>query len=324
MIRDRIDIELLERFEQGIDPASPHKSTIPARIIGYGEISTIFEILDDTQQGLAFKRLPIFRSRLEMDRYEELFLEYNRLLGEDIGICVPSYGLVRIYPPDGNLVIYNVQEKLPADSICNRVITELEDGSLVNLVKCILRTIKSVWTYNASHSSIKIGLDSQISNWAIKGGMPASKVFDDDIELIYIDTGTPLMRINGVEQLNTDLFLRSAPSFLVWLIKWLFLDDILTRYYDFHLVVVDLIANLYKEQRKEAVPLVIDAANNFFETGLAQFHLKPISLKEVRSYYREDAFIWRLYLALRRLDRLLQTRILKKPYPYILPGKIQR
>ena len=324
MINNRINLELLERFEQGIDPVNPLKGKIPARIIGYGEISIIFEILDHSQQGLAFKRLPIFRSRSEMDQYEELFMEYNRLLSEDIGIPVPTYALARIYPPEGNMVIYNVQEKLPADSICDQVIKHLDRRSLANLMVAVLKNMKKVWLYNASHSRKKIGLDGQISNWAIAGGVSATGSFDEDMQLIYIDTGTPLMRINGIEQINPDLFLRSAPSFLVWLIKRFFLNDILNRYYDFHLVVVDLIANFYKEQKSEIVPLLIETANHFFTTELSEFRLKPITLKEVKSYYREDAFIWSLYLALRKFDRFLHMRILRKPYRYILPGKIKR
>ena len=323
MIADRIDLDLLERFELGLDPHNPQKSAIPARIIGYGEISTIFEILDKSQQGLAFKRLPIFRTHQEMDSYESLFMEYNRLLNDDIGIRVPHYALARVYPAQGNMVMYNVQERLPADSIGNQVIKHLDRDSLAHLMVAVLKKMKKVWAYNAANKSIKVGLDGQISNWAITGKIAESS-FENDIEFIYIDTGTPLMRIDGVEQLNPDLFLRSAPSFLVWLIKWLFLDDILNRYYDFHMVVVDLIANFYKEQQSEVIPELIETANRFFENELHEFCLEPITLKEVRSYYREDAFIWRLYLAMRKLDRLLHTKILHKPYPYILPGRIKR
>lgn len=324
MIADRIDSDLLERFELGLDPHNPQKSVIPARIIGYGEISTIFEILDQSQQGLAFKRLPIFRTHQEMDSYESLFMEYNRLLNDDIGIRVPHYALARVYPAQGNMVMYNVQERLPADSIGNQIIKHLDRDSLAHLMVAVLKNMKKVWAYNAASSSIKVGLDGQISNWAVTGNGRAKRSLEDDIEFIYIDTGTPLMRINGVEQLNPDLFLRSAPSFLVWLIKWLFLDDILNRYYDFHMVVVDLIANFYKEQRSEVIPELIETANRFFENELQEFCLEPITLSEVRSYYREDAFIWRLYLALRKLDRFLHTKILHRPYPYILPGKIKR
>ena len=57
--------------------------------------------------------------------------------------------------------------------------------------------------------------------------------------------------MDGVEQLDPELFLRSAPSFLVWLLRLLFLKDVVDRYYDFHLVAVDLIANFYKEQMRD-------------------------------------------------------------------------
>ncbi len=74
MIEKGIDIDLLNRFEHGLNPKAPEKSLIPARILGYGEISTIFEILQENQRGLAFKRMPIFLSMDEMDRYEALFI----------------------------------------------------------------------------------------------------------------------------------------------------------------------------------------------------------------------------------------------------------
>ena len=57
-----INADLINRFEHGLNPKAPEKSLIPARILGYGEISTIFEILHEDQQGLAFKRMPIFLS----------------------------------------------------------------------------------------------------------------------------------------------------------------------------------------------------------------------------------------------------------------------
>jgi hypothetical protein len=43
----------------------------------------------------------------------------------------------------------------------------------------------------------------------------------------------------------------------------------------------------------------------------------------VWAYYREDARIWRLYLAFKKVDRFLH-RLLGKDYPYILPDKIKR
>ena len=42
-----IDIERLERFERGLDPAHPERSALPAVVLGYGEISTVLAIGDD-------------------------------------------------------------------------------------------------------------------------------------------------------------------------------------------------------------------------------------------------------------------------------------
>lgn len=319
-----IDADLLNRFEHGLNPKAPEKSLIPARILGYGEISTIFEILMENQLGLAFKRMPIFLSMDEMDRYEALFIRYNKLLSEEIGIMVPEYSTARVYPKTGNMVVYIIQEKLPPESLCHRLLGRLDTASLKTLFLVILRQMHKVWRFNANNGTILIGLDGQLSNWALRDMNPLNASVTQEAELYYIDTSTPFIRISGKEQLEPDLFLRSAPSFLVWLIRAFFLQGVLDRYYDFHLVVVDLIANLYKEQRPDLIRDFINAANSFFIHEASDLKINPITENEVKSYYREDAFIWRLFLALRRLDRIISTSILNKPYPYILPGKIKR
>lgn len=320
----RIDTGLLERFENGIDPLKPHESAIPARIIGYGEISTIFEILEPSLMGLAYKRLPIFHTEDEIQEYERLFHEYNRVLAEDIGIIVPWHASARIHPLKGNRVVYCIQEKLLQGSIGNQLIHSLDNRSVMLLFHAVLGEMRKVWAYNASQSSVRVGIDAQISNWALACETIPGCLKEGEIELVYIDTSTPLMRIDGVEQLDTELFLRSAPSFLVWLIKLFFLKDVVTRYYDFHLAVVDLIANLFKERRDDLIGPLISEANRFFAREASDMRVSPITYKEVKSYYREDAMIWRLYLGMRKLDRFLHTRVLRKHYGYILPGRIRR
>ena len=44
---------LLQEFESGLDPLNPEKSKIPCHVLGYGEISTVFEIRADGFQDLA-------------------------------------------------------------------------------------------------------------------------------------------------------------------------------------------------------------------------------------------------------------------------------
>ena len=61
------DFDLLQRFEQCLDTLHPEDCPVPCRVRGYGEISTVLEILDDDMQGLVFKRMSIFDTLEELD-----------------------------------------------------------------------------------------------------------------------------------------------------------------------------------------------------------------------------------------------------------------
>lgn len=319
---DKIDRDLLQKFEYGLNPQSPETSSIPALIIGYGEMSTIFAISVPGQESLAYKRLPIFLTTDEIESYEKIFKEYNTRLG-DVGLNLPEFATVRIKPREGNMVIYNVQARLDSRSIGNRLIHTLSEEGVMTLFRLTLREMNKVFTFNESGADTKFGIDGQISNWAVADYREGFAI-GPDTKLYYIDTSTPLMQLNGVEQLNPELFLRSAPSFLLWIIRWFFLEGVMTRYYDFRKVVIDLIANFYKEQLPEFIPALIKKANIFFAEEGKKFNIPPITEKEVADYYKEDAMIWRAYLGLRKIDKFLHLRILRKPYVYILPGKIKR
>ncbi|HOG46851.1 MAG TPA: DUF6206 family protein [Anaerolineae bacterium] len=308
------DVDLLREFERGLDPRRPERSRIPARILGYGEISTVFEVQAEGMRGLACKRLPIFRDGAEVARYEAVYAEYIRLLTEGIGLTLPPHGHCAFLDDAGRPVFYIVQQQLPYDSIGNRAIHLLPRSEALSLMRRILGELRRVWAFNRRQEHLQVAIDGQISNWSIAG--PAA--------LLYVDTSTPLYRVAGVEQLDTELFLRSAPSFMAWLLRWLFLKDVVDRYYEPHRVVVDLIANLYKEQRADLIPDVIAAANNFLAGEAAELAVAPIAEREVRDYYREDATIWRLYLAMRKVDRFIRARLLRGRYPYILPDEVKR
>ncbi|UCH50549.1 MAG: hypothetical protein JSV54_05885 [Chloroflexota bacterium] len=317
----KINIDLLKKFESGLDPSHPETSKIPAKVLGYGEISTVFEIEDEPN--LACKRMPIFRHQEELDQYKIIYNEYNRILNDKVGINVPPFGFAS-FDCERYIVCFDVQEKLPPQLFGNKLIHTLDDDDIVTFLHQILKQLKKVWDFNKKGTDIQIGIDGQISNWAIRDFSPNSPRIDSQTRLYYIDTSTPFIRKNGVEQLDPELFLRSAPSFLVWLIRWLFLKDVMTRYYDFHLVAVDLIANFYKEQRPELIPGLVHVANDFFAKEAKGLDIKPLTVEEIRSYYKEDALIWTIFLAMRRLDRFIHKWILRKPYIYILPGKIKR
>jgi len=315
----------LKQFEKGLDPRFPERSAIPARVLGYGEISTVLELGTGSERDLAYKRLPMFRTEEEARDYQALYQEYVEVLGDGVGLrLVPSETVRFMDEERDRVVVYIVQQKQPAEAIGHNAIHRLSPDDVRKLVLAVLRETKKVFDFNRQHSGqLEVGFDGQISNWAIIGFDPEIPALGEEIELVYFDTSTPLMQKNGVEQLNPELFLRSAPSFLVWIIRLLFLEDVMTRYYDFRQVLVDLIANFYKEQRPELIPDLVNTINGFFSAEIGEDEFEPITVKEVQAYYREDAWIWRIYLAFRKLDRSLH-RLLGRDYPYVLPEKIKR
>ncbi|HMB19973.1 MAG TPA: DUF6206 family protein, partial [Spirochaetota bacterium] len=175
---------------------------------------------------------------------------------------------------------------------------------------------------NHENNNIKAGLDGQISNWVLKSSDGALNYVSKNDCLMYIDTSTPLYRVDNEEQLNAELFLKNTPSFLRVFIRIFFLQNVLDRYYDVRSVIIDCIANLYKEQREDLIIFFVPVANMFLERISGQF--EPLTEKEIRKYYQEDAFIWKLFQFSRKVDRFITEKIFRKRYTYRLPGKVTR
>jgi hypothetical protein len=237
---------------------------------------------------------------------------------------LPAHGCIDLADESGRPILYIVQQQMPTASIGHKALHLLPREMVLILVRRVLREMQQVWNFNQRQEHVQVALDGQISNWAIEGFDPQQPRIDPDTPLIYLDTSTPLFRVAGVEQLDPELFLRSAPSFLAWILRLFFLKDVMNRYYDFHQVAVDLVANFEKEQRPDLIGDVIREVNGFFSREADALGVEPLTQEEVAAYYREDALIWTLYLSMRRVDRTIRTRLLGQTYPYILPGKIQR
>jgi len=319
-----VDRELLKAFEEKLDPSKPEESSIPAKVLGYGEISTVFEIIHESQKEIAYKRMPLFDTMQQVERYKEIYNRYNELLGE-INIEIPEYGAIDVTTDDGRIVLYLYQRKLPSNSIGNNIIHAVSDDEVMTLTLKVLRELNKVWTFNRDNKpEIEVAIDGQISNWAIKNFDPENLVIDEDVNLLYLDTSTPLIRENGVEMLDAKLFLKPTPPIMRWILKKFYLQDILDRYYDFRKVTVDLIANFFKEGREDLIPKLVELANEFFSAEAAVLDIAPVDYEEIKKYYKEDASIWSLYLNLRKIHRFIRTKILRKYYDFILPAEIKR
>ncbi|MFO7685942.1 MAG: DUF6206 family protein [Desulfobacterales bacterium] len=305
-----IDTKLLNRFEAGLNPRDVALSAIPATIIGYGEISAIFQIGQNTET--VFKRMPLFTDAARAQRYERMYHDYCRHLTR-AGLRLPLSETAVISVPGHPVVLYIAQKRLPGERFCHSLIHRLNREDCISLLEEVIQATARVWQSNAGTGpEIELAIDGQLSNWV---SLPS----DGGTRLYYIDTSTPLYRINGVEQQNPDLMLQSAPGFLRWIIRLFFLNDVMTRYYVPRLVYTDLAANLFKEQKPDLVPPAIELINRHLPAGS-----NPLTATEVGKYYRQDKMIWGLFLAFRRIDRWLKTRLLRRRYEFILPGKIQR
>ncbi len=319
----KIDIEVLKKLEQSIDTYNPEKGEVPIKILGFGEISLVFEIVGDPEQ-IAYKRIPIFKNEKQVNRHIWAYNEYNRILSQDVGLNLPKYDVVWFKDNEDKIQFYCIQEKISSESVGNKVIHDLSTEDVKTLVLLVMREMKKVWVHSKNHETLDLGLDGQISNFAIIGYDPNNPKIEKDTKLLYFDTSTPMFRKNGIEAMDAELFLESTPSFLRFLVKAAFLDEVIDRYYDWRLVTIDLIANFFKEQKPELIPGIIRQINKFFREEASEFNMEPITFEEVQKYYKNDKMIWVIFQNARKIDRYIKTKLFKKKYDFYLPGKIKR
>ena len=305
----KIDREHLTAFEHGLNFKDVDKSSVPAKVLGYGEISSIFRI--DDMPGIAFKRMPPFDSREQAGQYAINYKTYCDYLRE-CDLLLPEDETVIIPLADGRVVLYIAQEQMPTENFGHNLLHRLNVEEEKTLIQVVVEAIERVWLFNKEHDGkIQLAIDGQISNWVWMDAKESGKLY-------YVDTSTPLFKLEGREQLDPELFLKSAPSFLRGIIRALFLQEVMDHYYDPYGVSRDLVANFYKEQRPDLIPMALELCNAHLPGD------QQLTVKAIKNYYREDSLTWSVFLKSRKLDRWLQTKILRKNYEYLLPGKIKR
>lgn len=318
-----VNIELLKELERSIDTINPECGKIPIKILGYGELSLVFEIVNAPQH-YAYKRSPIFENEKQARKHEYIFREYNRILNEEINIKTPPLDVVWFENDDGKIIFYVIQEKIPPESVGNKVIHQVGRKDIETLVFKVMREMKKVWTFNRENKIFEVGLDGQISNFAVLNYNPNKPRVDENSELLYIDIFPPFFRKNGAEAMNMRLLTKALPSYIRGLVTAIFVDDLVGTYYIWRDVAIDLIANFFKEQLPKYIPSLLIVVNDFFKQEATKFEIESITLEEVQKYYKFDKFVWALMYKLRIFDRYIKTKIFRKKYEFYLPGKIER
>jgi len=319
----KINVELLKELERTIDPIHPEEGKIPLQVLGSGEISVVIEIINDSEN-LVYKRMPIFKNEKQVKKHEYVVKKYCQILQNRVHINLPEHDMIWFRDEKGKIAFYGVQRKLIPESIGNNIIHQVSDDEVMTLVLLAMREMKKLWTLNKENKQLQLGLDSQISNFAVIDYDPNHPKVTENSELIYVDTLTPFIRINGKEAMDLKLVVSSVPSILRAPLYYIFGPGVVEGYYDWRTASIDLIANFFKEQRPELIPRVVQIVNNFFRQEAQDFNIERISVEEIKKYYKLDKFIWELLQRLRKMDRFFKVKLLRKEYPFYIPDKIKR
>lgn len=278
------------------------------------------DIIKDESRWI-WKKMPPFPDIEGVEIFERLYTEYRSILTEKIGIEIPQQ-IVRHFRHDKYFTVYAGQEKVKSESICNVLIKNYDEQNAGKIMKMILKVLNQVYSFNRADSRILIGIDAQLSNWALVSDHKSNGTVHDDDRILYVDTSSPMIRIDGIEQINTEIFIKSAASFLRPIIRIFFLKEVVDRYYDIRSVIIDIIANLHKEKREDLIDSFIDITNSYCISH--HLDIAPLNRKEIDAYYSSDAFIWKFYQSARKIDRFITENILRKKYVFRIPGAIER
>jgi hypothetical protein len=266
-------------------------------VLGYGEISCVLA-WPGADGPHACKRLPTFDDEPRYGAYRDLFHRYLDEL-RAAGVTVHDSRLEALPRPDGRVVGYCVQPVLEGDELAPAVLRRSDRSTGRALLESIVSSIEAT-------VSPTLGIDAQLSNWARAGS-----------ELVYLDVTTPLLRDDrGHDLLDIELFMASLPAAFRPIVRRFMLRDILDPYFAARPAALDLAANLSKEGLSEWTAELVAIANEGLGIDLTE--------NEVQRYYRRDARLWSLLQRARRVDRSWQRHVRRRPYPFLLPGPVDR
>ncbi|MFK4102176.1 DUF6206 family protein, partial [Streptomyces sp. NPDC019531] len=120
----------------------------------------------------------------------------------------------------------------------------------------------------------------------------------------------------GREELDVRLFFTSLPWVLRDAVRLSMSKSIFDKFYGLRGVLLDFLGNLHKERLDSLIPAFLDQANSRLT--------EPITAEEVAAYYSGDARMWELIQRLRKADRFWHFKVLRRPYPFLLPPPVDR
>lgn len=297
-MKTTVDLGALER---SVDVALANGDESGLHVLGYGEITTVLA-WPNPDGPYACKRLPLFTEE-RFAVYRSTFDDY--LVGLDArGVDVLPTELGHRTLDDGRIVAYCIQPALPRESLVPCYLRNAGDDAAADELAGAV--IGAVVDHVAAVADDHIGIDAQVSNWAVTNS-----------GLVYLDVSTPFLRdANGRDRFDCDIYLESLPAVFRGFARRFVIAGVVDTYHSPRSITLNLAGNLAKEGLDRWVPLTLDLARE--RLGV------DITARDARRHYRRDARLWGAIQRVRRLDRVWQRRIRRRQYPYLLPGPVER
>jgi hypothetical protein len=308
----------LEAFERTLDCSAP-EARGDCEVLAFGEVSAALAL--SALPGWVCKRMSGFPDASMARRHAELIDDYvARIRACDVAVV--DTRVVPVQVPARPPVVYLLQPRLDAAGLGNVLLRDGAESDVAAALQRVLDAVLRVWRGNRERDDgVEIGLDAQLSNWHFGPGGPAAGAG------VLIDVGTPFARrTDGTYLIDVEVLLSAVPAGLrAHYRRARAVEHYFDDYFTPRLVALDVLGNFQKEGRPDRVPAALDCVNGWLAAHAGELgDPSPLTAAEVADYYREDARQLELFLRLRRLDRFVRTRVLRRRYDFVLPGRVQR
>jgi hypothetical protein len=287
-------------------------------VLGWGEISTVAEIgglqitgwrhpKTGAPMPVVYKKMPPFLDRAEAEAFVGHYREYNRVLGEEVGIEVPHFDARIVEPEQGRVLIFVVQERVDPASVGHEILRDISPQAAERLYVAILHNYEKLFCFNraCADSGYQVGLDGQIPNWAVDGYGGDPEALTGEERLLYLDTNVPMLRVGGQDVVSTDMYFQALPGSARWPIKRLNIDqEVMDRYFQMRTIMLDFLGNLIVRHRGDLLPRLVQISNEALAGPFAVGEFEPFTVGEVEKYYRSDVATWRLWRSLKLLGAI--------------------
>jgi hypothetical protein len=309
-----IDADWLQSFEDHLDPARLKVPNHELRVVNNGTTGPAFQVTGI--DGVVFRRMPPFSTVEHRTFHRRIVDVYSSLLRDRTAVPAGMHRCVTLTNRFGEHILYILQERkadvLPAVA----VLPECDDAAFEVVIRSILSNIRRVWYCNeVDGPDSLLGLDAVIHNWGIR-------VEDGHaLDAVHLDTSLPLLCRGGRDQIDASFLFHHLPSPIGQPMKETFDHDVLPRYYDHRLILIDFLCSLAAAGMGERVSLALDVVNRFIEVDAEDLELTRLQKEEIDRMDSPVLTFWPRVQKWHRIDRFFRATIFRRRYSTTVPVK---